>query len=202
MSIGLSTREQSILNNQLCLLQEKSQFLGAFWAFSLDPNTYWYFVAKTCMPKLPFFLYFICLTTREDLNSLTRDWFMPLTTRECPFSFLYRVVTPWMTSICTSSLANDLLLFHITKVILGASLSGKVSACTVGDSDLIPGSGRSSEQEMGYPLQYSWASLVAHLVKYLPAMWETWVWSLGWEDVLENGKATHSSILTGEFHGL
>lgn len=119
MSIGLSTREQSILNNQLCLLQEKSQFLGAFWAFSLDPNTYWYFVAKTCMPKLPFFLYFICLTTREDLNSLTRDWFVPLTTRECPLSFLHRVVTPWMTSICTSSLANDLLLFHITKVILG-----------------------------------------------------------------------------------
>ena len=40
-----------------------------------------------------------------------------------------------------------------------------------------------------------WASLVAQLVKNLPAMWETWVWSLGWEDSLENGKATHSSIL-------
>ena len=45
------------------------------------------------------------------------------------------------------------------------------------------------------PLQYSWASLVAQLVKNLPAMWEAWVWSLGWEDPLEKGKATHSSIL-------
>ena len=49
--------------------------------------------------------------------------------------------------------------------------------------------------EKGYPLQYSWASLVAQLVKNLPAMQETWVQSLGWEDPLEKGKATHSSIL-------
>ena len=54
---------------------------------------------------------------------------------------------------------------------------------------MIPGSGRSSEQEMGYPLQYSWASLVAHLVNNLPVMWETGVWSLDWEDALEKGKA-------------
>ena len=40
-----------------------------------------------------------------------------------------------------------------------------------------------------------WASLVAQLVKNLPAMWQTWVRSLGWEDHLEKGKATHSSIL-------
>ena len=43
----------------------------------------------------------------------------------------------------------------------------------------------------------SWASLVAQLVKNLPAMRETWVQSLGWEDSLEKGKATHSSILAG-----
>ena len=42
---------------------------------------------------------------------------------------------------------------------------------------------------------YSWASLVAQLVKKLPARWETWVRSLGWEDPLEKGKATHSSIM-------
>ena len=46
-----------------------------------------------------------------------------------------------------------------------------------------------------YTLQYSWASLVAQLVKNLPAMWETWIESLGWKDPLEKGKATHSSIL-------
>ena len=51
------------------------------------------------------------------------------------------------------------------------------------------------EEEIGYPLQYSWASLVTQLVKNLPAMWKTCVRSLGWEDLLEKGKATHSSIL-------
>ena len=53
---------------------------------------------------------------------------------------------------------------------------GKESACNVGGPGLIPG-------------------LVAQLVKNLPAMWETWVQSLGWEDPLEKGTATHSSIL-------
>ena len=48
---------------------------------------------------------------------------------------------------------------------------------------------------MGYPLQYSWASLAAQMVKNPPAMQETWVRSLGWEDALEKGMATHSSIL-------
>ena len=51
------------------------------------------------------------------------------------------------------------------------------------------------KEGIGYPLQYSWASLVAQLVKNLPAMQETWVQSLGWEDPLEKAKATHSSIL-------
>ena len=60
---------------------------------------------------------------------------------------------------------------------------------------LIPGSGRFAREEIGYPLQYSWASLEAQLVKNLPAMWGTWVRPLGWEDPLEKGKATHSSIL-------
>ena len=57
------------------------------------------------------------------------------------------------------------------------------------------GLGRSAGEAIGYPLQYSWASLVARLVKNLPAMWEVWVQSLGWEDLLEKKKATHSSIL-------
>ena len=65
----------------------------------------------------------------------------------------------------------------------------KESACNAGDSSSIPGSGRSVGEEIGYPLQYFWASLVAQLVKNLPAIWETWVRSLGWEDLLEKGKA-------------
>ena len=73
---------------------------------------------------------------------------------------------------------------------------GKESACNAGDSGSIPGSGRSAGEGIGYPLQYSWASPVAQLVKNLPAMRETWVPSLGWEGPQEKGKATHSSILT------
>ena len=60
---------------------------------------------------------------------------------------------------------------------------------------MIPGLGRSPAEGVGYALQYSWASLVAQLVKNLPAMPETWARSLGWEDPLEKGKATHSSVL-------
>ena len=55
--------------------------------------------------------------------------------------------------------------------------------------------GRSAGEGIGYPLQYSWACLVAQLVKNLPALRETWVPSLVWEDPLEKGKATHSNIL-------
>jgi len=72
---------------------------------------------------------------------------------------------------------------------------GKESSCNAGGASSIPESGRSAEEEIGYPLQYSWASLVAQLVKNLPAVKKTWVPSLGWEDSLEIGKATHSSIL-------
>ena len=71
----------------------------------------------------------------------------------------------------------------------------KESTCNAGDPGSIPGSGRSPGEGIGYPLQYSWAPLVAQLIKNPPAMWETWVQSLGWEDRLEKGKATHSSIL-------
>ena len=79
--------------------------------------------------------------------------------------------------------------------VLCIHIVGKESTCNAGDPGLIPRSGRSVAEGIGYPLQYSWASLVAQLVKNLPAMWETWVRSLGWEDPLEKGKATHSSIL-------
>ena len=78
---------------------------------------------------------------------------------------------------------------------LNGSSAGKESTCNAGDPSSLPGSGRSAGEGKGYSLQYSWASLLAQLVKNPPAKWETWVWSLGWEDPLEKGKATHSSIL-------
>ena len=72
---------------------------------------------------------------------------------------------------------------------------GKGSICNAGNPGLIPELGRSPREGIGYPFQYSWASLVAQLVKNPPAMRETWVRSLDWEDPLEKGMATHSSIL-------
>ena len=75
------------------------------------------------------------------------------------------------------------------------SSAGKESACNAGDLGLIPGSGSSPGEGIGYPVQYSWASLVAQTVENPPAMRETWVWSLGWEDPLEKGKTIHSRIL-------
>ena len=72
---------------------------------------------------------------------------------------------------------------------------GKESACSAGDPGSIPGLGRSTGEGNGYPPQYSRASLGAPLVKNPPTMQETWVQFLGWEDLPEKGKATHSSIL-------
>ena len=70
---------------------------------------------------------------------------------------------------------------------LPCSSVGKESACHARDPGLIPGSGRSGGEGLSYPLQYSWASLVVQPVKNPPAMRETWVPSLGGEDLLEKG---------------
>ena len=82
------------------------------------------------------------------------------------------------------------MVYHLTNRSVG-----KESTCNAGDPGLIPGSGRSAREVISYSLWYSWASPVAQLVKNQPAMQETWVWSLGWEDPWEKGKATHSSVL-------
>jgi len=73
--------------------------------------------------------------------------------------------------------------------------AGKESACNAGDPSLIPGSGRSPGEGVGYPFQYSCDSLVVQTVKNPPPMRETWVLSLNWDDSLEEGMATHSNIL-------
>ena len=80
---------------------------------------------------------------------------------------------------------------------------GKGSACNAGDPSLFPGSGRSTGEGIGYPLQYSWASLVVQLIKNSPTMWETWVRFLAWEDPLEKGKALLTPVFwPREFHRL
>ena len=105
-------------------------------------------------------------------------------------------VDVWNTIVPYLSLDLILLKKKMT-VTLGfpCGSAGKESTCNAEDLGLIPGLRRSPGKGNGYPLQYSWASLVAQLVKYPPAMQKTWVWSLGWEDPLEKGKATHSNIL-------
>ena len=72
---------------------------------------------------------------------------------------------------------------------------GKESVCNAGDPGSIPGLGRSPGEGIGYPLWCPWASLVAQMVKNPPVMRGIWVRFLGWEDPLEKGMATHSSIL-------
>ena len=91
-------------------------------------------------------------------------------------------------TICLSS-------FYLLSMGFPGSSAGKESACNAGDPGSIPGLGRSPGEGIGYALQYSWASLVAQLVKNQLTVWETWVRSLGLEDPLEKGKATHSSLL-------
>ena len=136
----------------------------------------------------------------------------------CISHFLYSLMEVWCWRIMILRDLFTLYLFDwylITHAVIIRALSGfpdssvgKESACNAGDPDSIHGLERSPGEGISYPLQYSWASLVAQLVKNMPAMWETWVWSLGWEDPLEKGKATHSSILawripgTGEPGGL
>ena len=88
-----------------------------------------------------------------------------------------------------------LLIFMPWGLGFPGSPAGKEPTCSAGDLGSIPGSGRSSGEGIGYPLQYSWAFLVVQLVKNPPAMRETWVQSLSCEDTLEKGTVTHSSIL-------
>ena len=78
----------------------------------------------------------------------------------------------------THHLLADLVFNGAFLVGFPESSVGKESVCNAGDPSSISGSGRSTGKGIGYPLQYSWASLVAQLVKNPPAMWETWVQSL------------------------
>ena len=118
-----------------------------------------------------------------------------------PLSNVLQLLPPilWVlfTILMVSLEAQSFLILMKSSLSLGFpdSSAGKESACNAGDHGSIPGSGSSPGEGKGYPLQYYWASLVAQLGKNPPAMWETWVRSLGWEDPLEKGKTTHSSIL-------
>ena len=82
------------------------------------------------------------------------------------------------------------------------SSAGKESSCHAGDSGLVSGSGRSPGERKGYLLQYSWASLVAQMVKNLPEIQETWVQSLGWGDTWKRAWEPTPVFLPGESPGI
>ena len=106
------------------------------------------------------------------------------------------IVSAWLSYFILSAAIHNCTVFFPSSIRSSNpdSSVGKESACNAGEPSSTPGLGRSSEEGIGYPLQYSWAFLVAQWVKNLPAM-ETWVWSLGWEDPLEEGMAININIL-------
>ena len=92
------------------------------------------------------------------------------------------------THIASAFISSPNREVHLSQPMNPHSLwTHKESACNAGHRSLIPGSGRSQGEGNSYALQYSWASPVAQMLKNLPAMWETWVQSLFWEDPLEVG---------------
>ena len=99
------------------------------------------------------------------------------------------------TSIELVMLSNHLILCPDFLDASNNSSDGKESVCNAVDPSSVTRSGKYAEEGTGYPLQYSWASLVAQLVKNPPAMQETPVQFLAQEDLLGKGQATHSSIL-------
>ena len=83
--------------------------------------------------------------------------------------------------LCRRTVTDKLSPFYHKEHLNNFSYNsvGKGSTCNTGDLGSIPGSGRSPGEGIGYPLRYYWTSLVAQLVKNQPAMWETWILSLG-----------------------
>ena len=147
-----------------------------------------------------------CLPPMQETRVQSLGWEDPLEKEMVTHSSILVWRIPWMEkpgrlqSMGSQRVRHDwatsLLLLTSQRWLKGFpdSSGGKESACNAGDLGLIPGLGRSTGEEICYPLQYSWASLLAQLVKNPPALQETWVWSLGWEDPPEKGKATCSSI--------
>ena len=103
----------------------------------------------------------------------------------------------WPVKRSHKNISSCLLTSTLSVLCFPHNSVGKVSACacTAGDHGLISELGRSIGEGIGHPLQYSWASMVAQVVKNPPTIQETWIQSLGWEDPMEKGKAIHSSIL-------
>ena len=128
------------------------------------------------LPRM-FFLAWWTLIILQDLVQIT------------PFMFYWflwaKLAILFPNSLCTT--------LYLVRGFPG-SLAGKEFACSAGDHHSIPWLGRFPGEGISCPLQYSWASLAAQMMKNLPAVQETWVKSLGWEDLLKESMVTHYSI--------
>ena len=126
---------------------------------------------------------------------LLRPWYCPGKSTEVGCHFLLQRILPIQ--------GSKLGLPHCRQTLLLSEPPGsKESTANARDPGSNPGSGRSTGEGISYPLQYSWASLVAQLVKNLPAIQETWVRSLGWENPLERERLPMPVFWPREFHGL
>ena len=125
-------------------------------------------------------IFFALKSTLSDINLATPNFswlvlpdyiyfFSPFLYIVCVF--ILKMFFLWAVSSCFFQFDNPCLL------VMGFpdSSVGKESTCNAWDPGSIPGLGRYAAEGIGYPLQYSWASLVAQLVRNLPEMWETWV---------------------------
>ena len=157
--------------------------LGLTGLISLQSKGLSRIFSNTIVQKHQFFTTQLSLWSSSHIHT----WLLEKTIALTKQTFVNKVI-----SLLFNMLSKFVMVFPDSSV-------GKESACNAGDSGSIPGSGRSAGEGIGYPFQYAWTSLVAQLVKNLPAVQETWVWS---SHPLEKGKATHSSILAWRIPGL
>ena len=124
---------------------------------------------------------------------------------------LQAAILEWVVISFSRTQESNPVCLHCRQMIYQLSYEGSlemkimVPISSISSLSLLPGLGRSAGKGIGYPLQYSWASLVAQLVKNPPLMWETWVRCLAWEYPLEKGKATQRIPVFWPaelFHGL
>ena len=160
--------------------------MNSYWSVNPQPGA--------CLSKVLPLIYHSCHLAFYFLN-MTYILCKIETTLFCLYDFVV-----WL-QIFLALIKKSAMKFSLFDWLLHIPLScsdssaGKKSTCNAGDPSLIPGCGRSPWEGIGYPLQYSWFSLVAQMIKNPPVVWETWFQSLGWEDPLEEGMPRHSSIL-------
>ena len=118
-----------------------------------------------------------CATNKQTITRLLEIFIFKVLapiSKSCPSLSCCDAMSPTLSCYKAGvTISIHYLIIFIIIIVQAGSSVGKESACNAGDPGLIPGSGRSPGEGIGYPLQYSWASLVAQMVKNLPVMWKT-----------------------------